>query len=92
MKVKELSPITGKPMKLVSEPDSVEFRGERFNYTHFAYKCEDSGEQFTTTELDEVNVNQVYNAYRERHGIPFPDEIISLRNHYGVSASMMSGA
>ena len=77
-------------MKLVSEPDSVEFRGERFNYTHFAYKCEDSGEQFTTTELDEVNVNQVYNAYRERHGIPFPDEIISLRNHYGVSASMMS--
>lgn len=86
----ELSPITGKPMILVSEPDSVEFRGEKYFYTHLAYRCQDSGEQFTTTELDEVNVNQVYNAYRERHGYVFPHEIMQLRNYYGVSASMMS--
>lgn len=86
----ELSPITGKPMILVLEPDSAEFRGERFFYTHLAYRCEDSGEQFTTDKLDEVNENQVYNAYRERHGYPFPNEIIKLRQHYGVSAAMMS--
>ncbi len=86
----ELSPFTGKPMVVVAEPDSVEFRGEKFFYTHLAYKCQDTGEQFTTTELDEVNANQVYNAYRYRHGMPFPDEIIDLRKHYGVSAAMMS--
>ena len=86
----ELSPITGKPMVLVTEPDSVEFRGERFFYTHLAYRCADTGEQFTTDNLDEVNENQVFNAYRERHGYPYPKEIVKLRQHYGVSASMMS--
>lgn len=86
----ELSPITGKPMVLVQESDSVEFRGEKFFYTHLAYRCEDTGEQFTTEELDEVNENQIYNAYRERHGYPFPKEIAQLRSHYGLSASMMS--
>ena len=86
----ELSPITGKPMTLVAEPESTEFRGEKFCYTHLSYKCEDSGRQFTTTELDAANENQVYNAYRERHGIPFPSEIMKLRQYYGLSASMMS--
>ena len=86
----ELSPITGKPMVLVSEPDIAEFRGEKIPYIHLAYRCEDSGEQFTTDQLDEVNENQVYNAYREKKRYPFPDEIIKLRHRYGVSASMMS--
>ncbi len=90
MKKEELSPITGKPMTLVCEPDSVEYRGEKFFYIHQSYRCEDSGEMFTTTEQDAANVNQVYNEYRERHGLPFPDEIKNIRRHYGVSASMMS--
>ena len=86
----ELSPITGKPMVLVAEPDTTEFRGDKISYVHLAYRCEDSGEQYTTDCLDEINENQVYNAYRERHGIPFPAEIVRLRQRYGVSASMMS--
>ncbi len=86
----ELSPITGKRMSLVSEKDSVVFRGEEYDYLHFSFRCNDSGEQFTTTELDRVNAGQVYNAYRQRHSFPFPDEIALLRKHYGVSASMMS--
>lgn len=77
-------------MALVTEADTAEFRGEKYTYSHLAYRCLDSGEQFTTTELDEANVNQVNNAYRERHGYPFPDEIIQLRQYYGLSASMMS--
>ena len=36
------------------------------------------------------NLNQVYNQYRDKHNIPFPDQIIKLRNTYGLSASMMS--
>ena len=86
----ELSPISGKPMVLVSEPDIADFRGDKISYIHLAYRCEDSGEQFTTDELDAANENQVYNAYREMHGYPFPDEIKQLRHRYGVSASMMS--
>src|SRR5690606_13344119 len=61
-----------------------------FEYNHKSYYCEESGESFTTTELDEFNLNQVYNQYRDKHNIPFPDQIIKLRKAYDLSASMMS--
>jgi uncharacterized phage-associated protein len=84
------SPVTGKEMTLQIEKSILVFRKEEFEYIHKSYLCEDSGESFTTTELDEFNLNQVYNQYRDKHNIPFPDEIIKLRNTYGSSAGMMS--
>lgn len=84
------SPITGKDMALQIEKSSMVFRKEKFEYNHKSYYCVDSEEYFTTTELDEFNLNQVYNKYRDKHNIPFPDEIIQLRSLYQLSASMMS--
>lgn len=84
------SPITGKEMKLIKERRSMEFRKETFEVIFHTFKCEDSGEMFTTTDMDEVNVNQVYNQYRDAHNIPFPDEITAIREKYGVSAKKMS--
>ena len=52
------------------------FRKEEFEYHIYIYnKCVDTEETFTTTQMDVVNTSQIYNAYRIRHGIPFPDEI-----------------
>ena len=84
------SPITGKEMKLTKERKSIDFRKETFEIVFHYYKCEDSGEQFTTTALDEVNTNQVYNQYRDKFNIPFPDEITKIREKYGLSAAKMS--
>lgn len=84
------SPITGKDMSLVTKTSTMVFRKETFEYSHQSYHCEVSGEYFTTTELDELNLNQVYNQYRDKHNIPFPDEIIDLRNKYSLSANKMS--
>lgn len=84
------SPITGKEMKLTKERRSMDFRKETFEIVFHYYKCEDSGEQFTTTVLDEVNMNQVYNQYRDKFNIPFPDDIIRIREKYGLSAAKMS--
>ncbi|MBI3234857.1 MAG: DUF4065 domain-containing protein [Bacteroidetes bacterium] len=84
------SPVTGKEMKLTRERRSMEFRKETFEIVFHYYHCEDSGEQFTTTSLDEVNMNQVYNRYRDQFNIPFPDEIIRIREKYGLSAAKMS--
>lgn len=84
------SPITGKEMTLTKERRSMDFRKETFEIVFHYYKCEDSGEQFTTTSLDEVNMNQVYNQYRDRFNIPFPDEINRIRKKYGLSAAKMS--
>lgn len=84
------SPITGKEMKLTRERRSMDFRKVTFEIVFHFYRCEDSGEQFTTTALDEVNMNQVYNQYRDKFNIPFPDEIISIREKYGLTAAKMS--
>ncbi len=84
------SPITGKEMKLTKERRLMEFRKETFEVIFHYYKCKDSDEQFTTTSIDEVNMNQVYNQYRDRFNIPFPDEIVSIREKYGLSAAKMS--
>ncbi len=84
------SPITGKEMVLTKERRSMDFRKETFEIVFHFYKCEDSGEQFTTTALDEVNMNQVYNQYRDKFNIPFPDEIKQIREKYGLPAAKMS--
>lgn len=84
------SPITGKEMTLTKERRSLSFRREKFEIVLHYYKCEDSGEQFTTTSLDELNMNQLYNQYRDRFNIPFPDKIKNIRNKYGLPASKMS--
>lgn len=84
------SPITGKPMKLVREADTLTFRKEKFNVMYHYYLCEDSGERFTDDRLDTLNTVQATNQYREKYGIPFPEEIRQIREQYGVSASKMS--
>ena len=43
-------------MKLYSEKRLISFKDETFEINFHYYKCEDSGEQFTTTALDEVNI------------------------------------
>ena len=72
------------------EKKELEFRKDVFTVTQFYYKCNDTGEEFTTDELDQININQLYNQYREKYGVPFPDEINSIREQYGLSATKMS--
>ena len=84
------SPYSGKPMRVVYEPDTWEMRGEVYPYVHIAFRDDENGEQFTTTESDTVCFEQVANQYRERHGIPYVDEIVALRERYGVSATKMA--
>lgn len=84
------SPFTGKEMTVCQETRIVNYRGERYNYTALYYLCEDSGERFTTTASDTEAMEQVYRQYRERHGIPSPEEIKAIRLKYRVSAAKMS--
>lgn len=84
------SPFTGGEVRLMTEMREMIFRKETFSYVAHFYLCVDSGEQFTTTELDELHINQVYNQYRVKYGIPFSDEISEIRSRYGLSATKMS--
>ena len=88
--MKTLLNSAGKPMRVVYTPDSWEFRGEKYDFTYIAYRDDESGEEFTTTESDTNWYNQATNQYREKYGIPYQDEIIAMRERYGVSAAKMS--
>ena len=50
------SPLTGREMKLVSEPSTMDYKGKTYSVIHHHYLCELTNEQFTTTELDEMNL------------------------------------
>lgn len=84
------SPFTGGETVLVTETRKAVFRKEEYEYTYLCYKCVDTQETFTTTQMDMFNTLQIYNSYRSAHGIPYPDEIKEIRNRYMLSALKMS--
>lgn len=43
-------------MKLVSELSTMDYKGKTYNVIHKHYLCETTNEQFTTSELDELNL------------------------------------
>ena len=77
-------------MRIVYEKDTWDFRGEKFPYVHIAFRDDEHNEQFTTTESDTACYEQVTNQYRAKYGIPYTDEIIAVRQRYGISAAKMS--
>jgi hypothetical protein len=85
------SPFTGGEAKLEKEVRGFEFRKDTFEVLFHFYICIDTKEQFTTTEIDTLNVNQIHNKYREKYGIPFIDEIRNIRSKYGLSATKCLG-
>lgn len=70
------SPFTGGKAVLCYENREATFRKEHFCYVLRYYKCSDTGEIFTTTKLDYVNLKQIHNQYRIKYEILFPDEMI----------------
>jgi hypothetical protein len=53
------SPLTGREMKLMSEPSTLTYREKEYKVTHHFYLCELTNEKFTTTELDEQNLQEL---------------------------------
>lgn len=84
------NPFTGEEMKLVREHATLPYRKDEFTIVYHAYECEKTKERFTNDDLDLININQVHNLYREKYGIPFPEEIKNIREKYEVSAKKMS--
>lgn len=84
------SSLTGKPMRVVYRPEIMKFRGEEYECIYISFYDDAEGDRYTTTESDSIWYNQVTNQYRAKYGIPYTDEIIALRERYGLSAAKMS--
>ena len=85
-----VSPFTGGAVYLVENTEVQTFRKEEITVHVRYYMCKDTGEQFITEEQDEMLCNELYNQYRVKHGIPFPDEIKKIREYYGLTCSQMT--
>ena len=84
------SPFTNKEMSIVKEWRTMSFRKDKFRVLFHSYKCEDTGEQFEDDAFAQLNYNQLINQYRVKYSIPFPEQIISIRKKYNLSAAKMS--
>lgn len=84
------SPITGSEMKVKNEIRQLTFRKDVFDVNSLFYHCDESGEKFTSDELDRINLLQVHNQYRDKYNLPFTEEIKMIRNKYRLSAVKMS--
>lgn len=76
--------------ELKHENKETIYRKESFKFNQFYYKCNSCKDEFTTNDIDDISVNQIYNQYREKHNLIFPEELVSLREQYVLSAVKMS--
>ncbi|GAA4461356.1 DUF4065 domain-containing protein [Nibrella saemangeumensis] len=85
-----ISPFTGGEVITKKEIQTLTYRSQTFQVHAHYYECVDTGETFTTEDLDALNLLQLHNQYRERNHILFPEQIKLLRERYGVSQRTMS--
>jgi len=84
------SPFDGGPVKEVSTMEAQTFRGETFNVHVRYYVSVNGGEQFTSEAQDTMTFNDLYSQYRNKHGIPYPEEIRQIRERYKLSYKQIS--
>jgi putative zinc finger/helix-turn-helix YgiT family protein len=84
------SPFTDGKAVLNKKLKKMSFRKEEFEVFDLFYKCENTGEEFSTSETGDITLKQLYNQYREKNNILFPEQIIELRRKYGLSSLKMS--
>jgi hypothetical protein len=70
------SPFTDGNVTFKFELSELTYRNEVFKFVHLYYECDKTKERFTTTELDEINISQVYNQYRAKYGNKFSHEAV----------------
>jgi len=86
----EISTISGEPLELRAEKIELKFRGETFEVVDQYWFDPADGSDFTTAPLSDITQWLLHSAYREKHGIPFPEEITEIRERYSMSARAMS--
>jgi hypothetical protein len=75
------SPLTGKEMKLVSEPSTMDYKGKTYNVIHHHYLCELTNEQFTTSELDEMNLLELNKQVK----LDFLDQFVTTEGKINIA-------
>ena len=76
--------------EMKKENKELNFRKESYKVVAHFYKCNQCAEEFTTTDTDTLTILQAHNQYREKHRIPFIEDICAIRGNYELPANKMS--
>ena len=76
------SPLSGKEMKLMSEPSTLTYREKEYEVTHHFYLCELTNETFTTTELDEQNLQELNKQVK----LDFLNQFVTTEGKINIAA------
>ncbi|SCZ79815.1 type II TA system antitoxin MqsA family protein [Pseudobutyrivibrio xylanivorans] len=89
-------PICGKKhdVKLKRRKASSTIKGEKVQYDEEYFACEEvkGDNEFATAAIENANLLRARNAYREKMGLLTSDEIVKIREKYGLSQVDLSQA
>ena len=77
-------------LEFIIAEEKFEVRGELITVNVEYYKCSECGEEFEDPRSTKDPLDRAYREYRRRHGMLQPEEILSLRKHYGLTQKEIS--
>ncbi len=79
-----------KDAKLCCRAAEMTIYGRTYPYTEYYYVDIPSGDEFLTDDVNRINEEQYYAAYRIDRGLPFPCEIKAFREKLGLDQQQMA--
>lgn len=80
----------GERLPLSKKRKVVDYRKESYEVVYHSSELQEGEAEYGSAFFEEVINIQVHNQYRVKNNIPFPDEILEIREKYGLSATKMS--
>ena len=71
--------------RTIKKQETFAFRGEDLKITSLVKECTDCGKELNDPALTNETLKSVYAAYKKQHGLLASEEIVALRQKYGLS-------
>jgi putative zinc finger/helix-turn-helix YgiT family protein len=83
-------PVCDGKAELKAEQKKRTYRNEKFDVVEQYYQCNTCNYSFTDNEVDQYNLDLLHNKCREKYQIPFPEQLVNIRETYGLTQTKMS--
>lgn len=74
----------------ITKNEVFTIKDEHIEVESMYYQCPDCGELMYDTDNPSANIEKAYNEYRVRKNLLMPEEIISIREKYGLSQRQLA--
>ena len=71
--------------KIITKKETFYVREDAFEIDAKVMVCAECGEEIFNEKLDTETLNSVYDKYRKKHNLLYPEEIKKIRKQYGLS-------